>query len=92
MEKYLSLFEDAIRVQAEVVGQEKAIAQAKKAGLQLSAAGHIVACTGNPKIVLLRLIKSFTADGNLLALNACAPLIEKMTQMAEEIETTESQV
>ena len=91
MEKYLSLFEDAVRAQAEIVGEEKALAQAKKAGLQLSAAGHIVACTGNPKIVLLRLIKSFTADGNLLALHACAPLIEKMSQMAEEFQEAEAE-
>ena len=86
MEEYLTLFEDAIRVQGEMVGEEKAIAQAKKAGLTVSPAGHIVACTGNPKIVLLRLLKSFTEDGSLLALNASAPLIEKMARISDELE------
>lgn len=86
MEEYLLLFEDAIRVQAGMVGEEKAIQQAKKAGLTVSSSGHIVACTGNPKVVLLRLLKSFTEDGNLIALHASAPLIEKMAQMKDELE------
>jgi len=90
MEKYLNLFEDAIKVQAEMVGEEKAFLQAKQAGLQVSAAGHIVACTGNPKLVLLRLIRSFTADGSLSALHACAPLIEQMSKISAELDEAEA--
>ncbi len=56
MESYLILFEQAIVKQAELVGTPKAHRQAKKAGLTVSAEGHIVSCAGNPIIVLLRLI------------------------------------
>jgi hypothetical protein len=88
MEEYLSLFEDAINVQKKQVGAKKALAQAKKAGLSVSAAGHIVACTGNPAVVLLRLIRTFTEDGNLAALHAVAPLIEKLSSMQDELSPT----
>lgn len=86
MEEYLTLFENAIRVQGEMVGEDEAIAQAKKAGLTVSPNGHIVACAGNPKIVLLKLIKFFTENGSLLALSAAAPLIEKMAKIGDELE------
>ena len=75
MENYLRLFEQAIQKQAEVVGEETALEQAKKAGLGVSREGHIVSCAGNPQLVLLRLVKYFTAGGNLLALAECMPLI-----------------
>jgi hypothetical protein len=86
MEKYLALFESAVNKQTELVGAEKARLQAKKAGLTVSKAGHIVACTGNPMIVLLKLIKSFTEDGSLSALDACSPLISKMIDIPAELE------
>ncbi|MBU0985376.1 MAG: hypothetical protein KKA42_15995 [candidate division Zixibacteria bacterium] len=86
MEEYLELFEEAVKKQAEVVGVKQAKGQAKKAGLGVSREGSIVSCAGNPMIVLLRLIKSFTADGNLAALEACAPLITRMTEIAQELE------
>jgi hypothetical protein len=84
MEEYLSLFEEAIRIQSAQVGESRALAQAKRAGLSVSPSGHIVSCTGNPALVLLRLIKTFTEDGNLSALKAISPLIEKMSQLQEE--------
>jgi hypothetical protein len=84
MEQYLSLFEEAIRIQSTEVGETLALAQAKRAGLSVSPSGHIVACTGNPALVLLRLIKTFTEDGNLNALKAIAPLIEKMSELQDE--------
>jgi hypothetical protein len=86
MENYLALFENAVNKQTEIVGAEKARLQAKKAGLTVSKAGHIVACTGNPMIVLLKLIRSFTEDGSLPALGACDPLISKMTDIPAELE------
>ncbi len=85
MEKYLILFEEAIKIQVDTVGEQKAHAQAKKAGLTVSESGGIVSCTGNPTVVLLRLIKSFTEDGSLAALKACAPLIEKMSEIELEL-------
>lgn len=78
MEKFLVLFEKAIRKQAELVGEEIAFQQAKKAGLGVSADGHIISCTGHPQLVLLRLIKYFTAGGNLLALVECMALINEL--------------
>lgn len=86
MENYLALFEDAVDRQTEIVGAEKARLQAKKAGLTVSQSGHVVACTGNPMIVLLRLIRSFTEDGSLPALEACGPLISKMIEIPAELE------
>lgn len=77
MEIYLKLFEQAITRQAEVVGIDRALSQAKKAGLGVSKAGHIVSIAGNPQLVLLRLIKYFTAGGNLRALEECTPLINR---------------
>lgn len=78
MENYLYLFEKAIKKQAEIVGQEAAWAQAKKAGLGVSKNGQIVSCFGNPQIVLLKLIKFFTAGGNMLAMVECTPLINEL--------------
>ena len=86
MEEYLRLFENAIEVQSKLVGRKRALTQAKAAGLSVSASGHIVSCVGNPVIVLLRLIKSFTKDGNIAALEAVGPLIERMAVVAEEME------
>ncbi len=90
MENYLSLFEQAIDKQAELVGEEKALAQAKRAGLTVSTKGHITSCTGNPMVVLLRLIKAFTKDGNLLALEACSPLINKMAEFPADLEKVDT--
>ena len=78
MEKFLALFEKAIRKQADVVGEEIAFQQATKAGLGISAEGHIINCTGHPQLVLLRLIRAFTAGGNLLALVESMALINEL--------------
>ena len=78
MEKSLALFEKAIKKQSDVVGEEVAFAQAKKAGLGVSKDGHIISCTGHPQLVLLRLIRSFTSDGNMLALVECMDLINEL--------------
>jgi hypothetical protein len=86
MENYLVLFEDAVNRQSELVGAEKARLQAKKAGLTVSKNGRIVACTGNPMVVLLKLIRLFTEDGSLPALDACSPLINKMVDIPAELE------
>jgi hypothetical protein len=59
MRTYLPLFEQAVKRQAELVGEEKAFSQARKAGLEVSPDGHIVSCTGHPEVVLLRLIGVF---------------------------------
>ena len=88
-EKYLEMFEDAIRKQAELMGPETAIRQAKKAGLGVSEKGHIVSCTGHPEIVLLRLIRMFTEDGSLAALQQCTGLIREMEKMADSLEVVE---
>ncbi|MCK4606229.1 MAG: hypothetical protein KAU35_02915 [candidate division Zixibacteria bacterium] len=90
METYLDLFEGAIRKQAEIVGEETAFQQAQKAGLGVSSEGHIVSCTGNPQVVLLRLIKYFTAGGNMMALAQCTPLInELLANYSEDKEKSE---
>jgi len=89
METYLNLFEQAIRKQADLVGEELAFAQAKKAGLGVSPEGHIISCTGNPQLVLLRLIRRFSEDGNMIALAQCGPLIrEIMADTDLEIDMT----
>ena len=88
MEDYLTLFEQAIDKQAEVMGTDAAHQQARKAGLIVSDEGQIVSCSGNPVIVLLRLIKSFTKTGNLAALDACGPLIGKLTEATTEMNQT----
>ena len=82
METYLNLFEQAIRKQVELVGEKTAFQQAKKAGLGVSPDGHIVSCTGNPQVVLLRLIKYFAAGGNMVALAECTPLINEILKNA----------
>jgi len=84
MENYLSLFEQAIRKQSELVGEKIALEQAKMAGLGVSKEGHIVSCSGNPQLVLMRLIKFFTADGNLQALTQCTPLINKLLKIYKD--------
>ena len=88
METYLTLFADVIRNHAENVGHERAIEQAKKAGLGVSDKGHIVSCSGNPQLVLLRLIKHFTADGSMLAVAACTPLINLLAEIGADSEAS----
>lgn len=80
MEIYLKLFEQAVKKQAEVVGTDRALSQAKKAGLGISREGRVVSIAGNPQLVLLRLIKCFTAGGNLRALEECTPLINRFLE------------
>ncbi len=91
MEQYLKLFELAIRKQAELVGNETALSQAKKAGLGVSKGGHIISCAGNPQVVLLRLINYFTAGGNLEALVECTPLIQELLKDYDESEVSQEQ-
>lgn len=86
MEAYLKMFEQAVRKQAEVVGDRIALEQAKMAGLGISREGNVISCTGNPQLVLLRLIKYFTAGGNLLALEECTPLINMLLESLTDIE------
>lgn len=86
VEKYLELFENVIDRQSKVIGRDKALCQAKKAGLSVSPDGHIVSCVGNPQLVLLRLIKCFTEGNNLEALTMCMPLINELERLQEEFE------
>ena len=86
MEAFLKMFEQAVRKQAEVVGNQVALDQAKKAGLGISPEGHVISCTGNPQLVLLRLIKCFTAGGNLQALEECTPLINSLLESLTDAE------
>lgn len=88
MEMYLKLFEQAIQKQIEFIGKEKAYEQAKKAGLGVSESGHIISCTGNPQLVLIKLIKFFTKDGNLSTLTACTPLIDELIKQNQIEEKT----
>ena len=90
-EQFLELFEDAIGKQAEVVGWDRAIAKAKKAGLSVAKDGRIVSCVGNPAVVLLRLIKFFAEDGNASVLMHCSPLINEISSVQDlfEEETAE---
>lgn len=81
METYLALFEKAIKKQAKVVGENKALQHAKKAGLGVSKDGHIVSCVGDPQIVLLRLIKFFASSGNIEALSEVTALIDEIVQI-----------
>ena len=64
MENYLTLFEQAIDKQVDLMGVEAAHRQARKAGLMVSSDGHIVSCTGNLQVVLLRLIRCLTEGAN----------------------------
>jgi hypothetical protein len=89
IERYLALFEEAVQQQIEVVGKEKALDQARRAGLGVSGKGHIVSCAGNPMLVLLRLIKCFTEDSNLQALTKCTPLIDEMENLRDRLELEE---
>lgn len=86
MEAFLKMFEQAVKKQAEVVGNKIALDQAKMAGLGISEEGNVISCTGNPQLVLLRLIKYFTAGGNLQALQECTPLINKLLEILTDTE------
>ncbi len=90
MEKYLKLFEHAIKKQAELVGEETAFHQAKKAGLGVSSEGHIVSCMGNPQLVLLRLIRNFTEGANFPALVECMPLINHILRSCGQTDETKA--
>jgi len=89
MEIYLNLFENVIREQAEYMGNKEAFARAKQAGLGVSKEGHIVSCTGNPQLVLLRLIRCYSEGANILSLATCAPLIDELLKNQPENEVVE---
>lgn len=86
MEAFLKMFEQAVKKQVDLVGEQIALDQAKMAGLGISSEGHVISCTGNPQLVLLRLIKCFTAGGNLRALEECTPLINMLLEVMTEAE------
>ena len=86
METYLDLFEDCIQRQCKIIGKEAAHATARKAGLSVDPEGHIVSCIGNPIVVLLRLIRVFTAEGNFAALEQCTDLIDKFSEISDDLE------
>lgn len=90
MEIYLNLFEDVIREQAKYIGSEDAFARAKEAGLGVSKDGHIVSCTGNPQLVLLRLIRCYCEGGNILSLATCVPLLDELLKNQPQDEVVES--
>jgi hypothetical protein len=75
MDPFRALFEEVIQKQVELVGRDKAFAQAEMAGLSISPLGKIVSAAEDPLIILLRLVKAFTASGKLVSLEACTPLI-----------------
>jgi len=87
MNDYLEMFERAIAKQAELIGLEKAVSVAKKSGLKVDSNGQVVGCEESPVVVLLRLIRTFTAEGDLLALAQCTELIDKVTEIAESYDT-----
>jgi hypothetical protein len=92
METYLKLFEEAIKTQAKTVGEKQAFELARKAGLGVSRDGHIVSCTGNPQLVLLRLVRHFTAGGNLDSLLSCMPLLDKVMDALPDEQQEEATV
>jgi len=88
-ETYLEKFEEAIRTQARMIGPEKAHDQARRAGLSVSPTGHIVSCVGHPAVVLLRLMRMCTEDGNLRALEACSALMDEIADIVDHCSETE---
>lgn len=81
METALRLFEKIINKQIEIVGREKAIEQAIESGMEISDSGRIIRLSDDVEVVLLRLIKNFTAGGNMVALTQCMPLIEELLKI-----------
>jgi hypothetical protein len=92
MKTYLNLFEQAVKQHALRVGEETAFAQARKAGLIMSDDGHIVRCTGKPKVVLLRLVRFFSEDGDLSSLDVCESLIGEMLRKYTDKKETKAHV
>ena len=90
MEIFLNLFENVIKDQAVHIGPEEAFARARKAGLGVSDDGHIVSCTGNPQLVLLRLIRCFCDGGNVLTLATCRPLLDELLKNQSQDEVAET--
>jgi hypothetical protein len=80
MKTYLNLFEQAVKQHASRVGEEAAFAQARKAGLKISDDGHVVSYVRKPQVVLLRLVRFFTEDGDLASLDVCETLIGEMVR------------
>ncbi|MFQ6008133.1 MAG: hypothetical protein ACE5K8_04190 [Candidatus Zixiibacteriota bacterium] len=78
MKTYLNIFEQAVHKHASRVGEKVAFEQARKAGLKISDDGHIVNYTGNPQVVLLRLVRFFTEDGCTASLDVCESLIDEI--------------
>ena len=86
-EHYLELFEDAISKHKEIVGEKIALDQARQAGLGVSPDGHIVSCVGHPVLVLLRLIKVFAENSEMITLSQCIPLINEMERITALVES-----
>lgn len=84
-EHYLELFENAIDKHINNVGKEKGYGDARKAGLGISPDGHIVSCVGHPALVLLRLIKIFTATNQMNTISECMPLIDEMENLKDRL-------
>jgi hypothetical protein len=84
MKTYLSLFEQAVRQHAQRVGRETAFDQARRAGLKISEDGCVLGYTGNPQVVLLRLVRFFTEDGCTASLDVCETLLDEILRKYPE--------
>ncbi len=88
VEKYFTLIQKAVNEQVRLVGEAEALEQARRSGLGISPAGHVIGCVGDPALVLLRLVKNFVESGNLAALTKCMPLVDEMGQIRAAVEQT----
>jgi hypothetical protein len=87
MESVRISFEFAISTYAESVGKSKALAEARQAGIKVSDDGYVSSWEGDPLLVLLKLIRSIAADGQLRAIGSCLPLIDELERMSTETKT-----
>ncbi len=88
MKIYLDLFEQAVNKYAELVGEETARSRAEQAGLSFDDEGRVVGFTTDPKVVLLRFIRSITENANVATLEACLPLINTLLKQFDSEELT----
>lgn len=84
-----SVLEESIRLHAKDFGLTKTHELAGSAGVIVTEQGKVVQLTGNPFIVLLRLMRLFTLNGKLAALESCLPLLAEMEELASQPEYAE---
>lgn len=81
-EKYKNLIGEIIRKQMDILGPEIALSRASKVpGLKVNSDGQVQGLTGEPEVILQKLVDEYIALSGEIVKNILSPLLEKYPEI-----------